>query len=86
MRERVEKRLNVAKLNVKTFHSLGLAILSQVEGKVPSIHDMTSDDNLKVKFIDNEIQRLLSTEKYKCWIKRFVSTINLIKLILFDNT
>lgn len=65
MQERVKKRLNTDALNVKTFHSLGLAILSQVDGRVPNIHPMADDDNLKAKFIDDEIQRLLSTEKYK---------------------
>jgi DNA helicase IV len=65
MQERVEKRLNTASLNIKTFHSLGLSILSQVDGKVPNIHPMAEDDNLKAKFIDNEIQLLLSTGKYK---------------------
>lgn len=65
MQERVEKRLNTASLNVKTFHSLGLSILSQVDGKVPNIHPMSTDEDLKEQFIDKEIQRLLSTEQYK---------------------
>ncbi|MDX1916041.1 MAG: UvrD-helicase domain-containing protein [Methylophilus sp.] len=64
MQERVEKRLKTSALNVKTFHSLGLAILSQVDGKVPDIHPMAEDASLKERFIDNEIQRLLRTEKY----------------------
>jgi len=65
MQERVEKRLNTSAFNVKTFHSLGKSIISQVEGKVPYNHPMADDDDLKAKFIDDEIQRLLSTEQYK---------------------
>lgn len=65
MEERIQAKLGVNELTVKTFHSLGKHIISQVEGIVPSISKMAEDEHLRMRFVDAQIQRLLSDEQYK---------------------
>ncbi|MDF1582210.1 MAG: UvrD-helicase domain-containing protein [Methyloprofundus sp.] len=65
MEQRIQAKLGVSDLTVKTFHSLGKHIISQVEGVVPSISKMAEDEHLRARFVDAQIQRLLSDEQYK---------------------
>lgn len=64
MQSRISERLSIH-LNINTFHSLGLSIIGQVEKAVPSIHPMAIDGALKVKFVDDEIQRLIKLPQYQ---------------------
>ncbi|MCQ8117815.1 UvrD-helicase domain-containing protein [Methylomonas rosea] len=65
MDERIQSKLGIENLTVKTFHSLGLRIISQVEGVVPSIDKMAEDDTLRAAFVDSQIQSLLEDERYR---------------------
>ena len=65
MEERIQAKLGVSSLTVKTFHSLGKHIISQVEGIVPSISKMAEDEHLRARFVDAQIQQLLNDEQYK---------------------
>lgn len=65
MDERIQAKLRIDKLTVKTFHSLGMHIIAQVEGVVPQINKMAEDDHLRAKFVDDQVQRLLQDEQYK---------------------
>ncbi|NOQ76542.1 MAG: AAA family ATPase [Methylococcaceae bacterium] len=65
MEERIQAKLGVSSLTVKTFHSLGKHIISQVEGVVPSISKMAEDEHLRARFVDAQIQQLLNDEQYK---------------------
>lgn len=65
MDQRIKDKLDIDKLTVKTFHSLGKHIITQVEGEVPLIDKMAEDDLLRVRFIDRQIQQLLGDNLYK---------------------
>lgn len=65
MSERIQAKLGVPNLTVKTFHSLGKHIISQVEGVVPAIDKMAEDDALRVAFVDQLIQHLLADNLYR---------------------
>ena len=70
MDERIQSKLGIDNLTVKTFHSLGKQIITQVEGVVPAINKMAEDERLRTSFVDEQIQRLLLDELYK---SRFVT-------------
>lgn len=66
MAGRIKKRLGVNDLTVKTFHSLGKEIITQVEGVVPAVNKMAEDDVLKAQFIDEQFKQLMqSSDTYQ---------------------
>lgn len=65
MDERIRSQLGINDLTAKTFHSLGMHIIARVEGEVPSINKMAGDDRLRIRFVDDHLQRLLRDELYK---------------------
>ncbi|MGZ4957229.1 MAG: UvrD-helicase domain-containing protein, partial [Methylobacter sp.] len=65
MDERIKDKLAIQNLTVKTFHSLGKHIITQVEGEVPLIDKMAEDPELRTRFVDEQIQLLLDDEQYK---------------------
>ena len=65
MDERIRSQLGINNLTAKTFHSLGMHIIARVEGEVPSINKMAGDDGLRIRFVDDHMQRLLEDELYK---------------------
>ncbi len=65
MSERIQAKLGIPNLTVKTFHSLGKHIISQVEGVVPTIDKMAEDDVLRAAFVDQQIQKLLTDDNYR---------------------
>ncbi len=65
MDERIREKLGIQNLTVKTFHSLGLEIIGQVEGKKPSIHEMATDEHVRAKFLDSQFQHLLKNKNYQ---------------------
>ena len=56
MYERGLEKIN-QELNVYTFHSLGLSILGQVEGKIPSLSELSTDKLKLVNAIDSFIEK-----------------------------
>ncbi|NOR71449.1 MAG: AAA family ATPase, partial [Methylomarinum sp.] len=71
MEQRIQEKLGIDQLTVKTFHSLGKQIITQVEGAVPAINKMAEDDHLRARFVDEQIQRLLQDEQYKSRIVKY---------------
>ncbi|NOR69902.1 MAG: AAA family ATPase [Methylomarinum sp.] len=71
MEQRIQEKLGIDKLTVKTFHSLGKQIITQVEGTVPAINKMAEDEHLRARFVDEQIQRLLLDEQYKSRIVKY---------------
>lgn len=65
MDERIKDKLAIQNLTVKTFHSLGKHIITQVEGEVPLIDKMAEDPELRARFVDEQIQLLLEDDRYK---------------------
>ncbi len=65
MEQRIQAKLRIDTLTVKTFHSLGKHIIAQVEGVAPTIDKMAEDEHLRTRFVDEQIQRLLQDDQYK---------------------
>jgi DNA helicase-4 len=68
---RIQDKLAIQDLTVKTFHSLGKQIITEVEGMVPLIDKMAEDTTLRTRFVDEQIQRLLQNEQYKSRLLTF---------------
>lgn len=71
MEQRIQEKLAIDQLTVKTFHSLGKQIITQVEGIVPAINKMAEDEHLRARFVDQQIQQLLQDENYKSHIVKY---------------
>jgi DNA helicase-4 len=65
MQERIQARLGISTLAVKTFHGLGKQIITEVEGAAPTIDKMAEDETLRARFVDDRIKRLLLDDRYK---------------------
>jgi DNA helicase-4 len=65
MDQRIQDKLTIKNLTVKTFHSLGMNIIAKVEGAVPSIHKMAEDEMLRASFVDDQLSKLLENEHYQ---------------------
>tara|TARA_R110002050_G_scaffold71891_3_gene154716 strand:- start:104338 stop:107247 length:2910 start_codon:yes stop_codon:yes gene_type:complete len=65
MSERINTKLDIDGFTVKTFHSLGKQIITQVEGLVPTINKMAENDRLKTQFIDQQFQQLMQQTDYQ---------------------
>ncbi|WP_305906743.1 UvrD-helicase domain-containing protein [Methylomarinum sp. Ch1-1] len=72
MEERIQDKLGIDSLTVKTFHGLGKHIIAQVEGKASAINTLAEDDHLRARFVDEQLQRLLKDELYQ---SRFVNYV-----------
>lgn len=65
MQARLKLRLPQHRITVKTFHSLGLEIMTQVEGSRPSISKLAQSDNAKLSFIKATLSELLNDSGYR---------------------
>ena len=73
MEERIQDKLGIDTLTVKTFHALGKQIITEVEGAVPAIDKMAEDGRLKAKFVDEQIKRFLLDDRYKSRVVTYFS-------------
>ena len=67
MENRIERRLGAAAsspLKVQTFHSLGLAIIGEAEGRRPSLAKVAEDDWAMREMIKTIVQGLLETPEF----------------------
>lgn len=71
MSERIQSKLNIEGFTVKTFHSLGKQIITDVEGVVPAINKMAEDDRLKTQFVDQQFQQLLQQTDYQSLVVQY---------------
>lgn len=65
MEERVEMRLGLSTLKIKTFHSLGLEIIGMVEGKRPALSDLAEDDLKLDAYMEKTIGELKRDPSYR---------------------
>ncbi len=65
MQARLKLRLPQHRITVKTFHSLGLEIMTQVEGERPKISKLAQSDNAKLSFIKATLSELLNESGYR---------------------
>lgn len=62
LQERLTK-LGLNNVTVKTFHALGLSILTKTKGKRPNIHEYAGQLNLLVDFLDQKLKELFDSNK-----------------------
>ena len=61
MEDRLEQRIGMP-IKVSTFHALGLSIVTQVEGKAPSLAPLATDDKALLLFFRQEALALMATD------------------------
>jgi DNA helicase-4 len=59
---------------IKTFHALGLEIISKVEGKRPAISPFEEDDHAFARFIDEQLTEQLTSAVYKSKVVRYFTS------------
>ena len=59
MDDRIKDKLSTDKISATTFHSLGLSIIAQVEGRKPSLSVFAQDENAKSKWIHRCFEKLI---------------------------
>jgi len=78
MQERMDKCLRpllaAGTPTIKTFHALGLEIIGKVEGRRPSLSILAEDSHAFTRFIDEQLDILLSDAIYKSKIVRFFTS------------
>jgi DNA helicase IV len=60
---RIQDRLD-EKVEAKTFHSIGLRILSEVEGRKPSLSDLAADQRKMLAYIRSAIKNAISDKTF----------------------
>lgn len=62
MDERIKNKLSTNKISATTFHSLGLSIIAQVEGKKPRLSVFTKDEKVKSTWIQTYFIKLINEQ------------------------
>ncbi|PKI17951.1 UvrD-helicase domain-containing protein [Colwellia sp. 12G3] len=66
MDERIKDKLSTDKISATTFHSLGLSIITQVEGKRPNLSVFSQDEKAKSKWIQRYFEKRISEDAQYC--------------------
>lgn len=74
MDERIKKRLATNKIKASTFHSIGLNIISSVEGTVPQVSAFYDNDKLKAEWLEQCFESLI--EDNVAYRKRALKYLN----------
>jgi len=72
MQQRLDQRLKVKGIKASTFHALGLKIIAQVEGARPSLSKMAEDEKLRGKWVDTQLNQLLTKPWYRILVLRYL--------------
>lgn len=74
---RVGRQINVAGFRASTFHSLGLDIVSQVEGRAPPLSALAGDETALAAFIESRLLQLASqSEAYANLLYTYFSVVD----------
>jgi DNA helicase-4 len=65
MRARLRARMGSDEIAAKTFHALGQAIITEVEGGKPRISPLAEDDKALASQVDSWFQQLLGKDSYR---------------------
>lgn len=78
MQERQDKRLRpwlkAGTPTIKTFHAIGLEIISRVDGRRPAISALAVDSHTFARFIDEQLTEQLKSAVYKSKVVRFFTS------------
>lgn len=75
MDERIKDKLGIDSIRTSTFHSLGLTIISQVEGKQPSLSAWVEDEEAKTQWVQAKMESQLLNSRYRQQLIKYVSDI-----------
>ncbi len=85
MDERIRDKLSTDKISATTFHSLGLSIIAQVEGKKPNLSVFAEDEKTKSAWIQRYFETLISDNaQYRALIIEYFSKYDYIERSAFD--
>ena len=65
MDERIRDKLGFDDVRASTFHSLGMKIISQVEGTKPSLSPFEDDAKAKSKWMNDTLEQLMLVDDYR---------------------
>ncbi|MET2900401.1 UvrD-helicase domain-containing protein [Vibrio rotiferianus] len=74
MDERIKEKLGFDNVKASTFHSLGVKIISAVEGKAPSLSKLEDSAKVKAKWMHDEIETLMQDSGYKAALLEYFSS------------
>lgn len=74
MDERIKTKLNTQAIKTVTFHSLGLTIITEVEGKPPKISKLAENEKAKIKWVEACFESLANAKPQ--YTKTLVNYIN----------
>lgn len=85
MDERIKDKLSTDNINATTFHSLGLSIITQVEGKKPSLSAFTKDEKAKSTWIKTVFEKHINDDVlYRELILKYFSKYYYVERSAFD--
>ncbi len=73
MDERIKHKLAIQSIKTSTFHSLGLSIITHVEGKNPTLSPWVNDEQEKTKWVLASLENQLQTESYQKQVVAYLS-------------
>ena len=74
MDERIKNKLSTPKVKASTFHSLGLNIIAQVEGKQPKLSIFAQNEQAKIQWIITYFEKLITEQAtYRALIVEYFS-------------
>ena len=85
MDERIRDKLSTDKISATTFHSLGLSIIAQVEGKKPKLSALAEDEKAKSAWIQGYFETLISdNDQYRELVVDYLTNYEYIERSAFD--
>ncbi|WP_456294875.1 UvrD-helicase domain-containing protein [Vibrio sp. AK197] len=74
MDERIKEKLGLDDVKASTFHSLGIKIISDVEGKKPSLSKLEDSPKAKAKWMNDQIETLMRNSDYRKALLEYFSS------------
>ena len=74
MDERIKDKLGIDDIRASTFHSLGVKIISTVEGKAPSLSKLEDSPKAKAQWMNDSIESLMRDSKYRKALLEYFSS------------
>lgn len=85
MDDRIRERLSTDSISATTFHSLGLSIIAQVEGKKPKISAFAEDEKAKLAWIQGYFDTLINdSAQYRELVLDYLTHYEYIERSAFD--
>ncbi|MCL1143703.1 UvrD-helicase domain-containing protein [Shewanella gaetbuli] len=84
MDERIKNKLNTDDIKASTFHSLGLRIIAEVEGKAPSLSLWAEDEKAKDSWVQSTLETLIEDQAYRKQLFEYFSQYYYVEKSQFD--